>query len=60
MGGGRARPSGRLEVKTLGRRDQKNEQDDAPVAAVSAREAPPHVEWEMSAKVTEIRGSTAL
>lgn len=44
----------------LGRRDQKNEQDDAPVAAVSAGEAPPHVEWEMSAKVTEIRGSTAL
>lgn len=50
MDRGRARPLGRLEVKTLRRRDQEDEQDDAPVAAVGVGEAPPHVEWEMSAR----------
>lgn len=37
MGRGRARPLGRLEVKTLGRKDQEDEQDDAPVVAEGHR-----------------------
>lgn len=46
-GRGRARPSGRLEVKTLERRDQEDEEGDAPVGV---REAPPYVEWETSTR----------
>lgn len=37
-------------MKTLGRKDQKDEQEDAPVVAVGVGEAPPYVEWEMSAR----------
>lgn len=50
MGGGRARPAGRLEMKTLGRTDREEQQGWVPLAMVGVEEALPDVGWEMSAR----------